>query len=246
MIPEWFPDAATWAAWAQWATAAIAVGAAIFAYQQVKLARETRERVAQPDVVVYIDHHRVRHYLDLVIKNFGQTTAYNVRLMLPPLQVAPYTNQNTGEEITNLWVPETIAVLAPGQEWRTVWDSAIRRENYRKKHGEELPRSFTGRVDFEDEVVYGRSYSNPISLDAKMFHNTTWIRESKSNSVENALYDIAGSLKGFQNERHGVWVYTATGDQERNRREQEHIEDLRENEEFMRELGVIRDDDDAD
>jgi len=63
----------------------------------VREARETRERVAQPDVVVYVDHHAVRRYLDLVIRNFGQTTAYNVRLTLPDLQMAPYTNQITGE-----------------------------------------------------------------------------------------------------------------------------------------------------
>lgn len=237
-------DATFWtavAAVSQAATVGVAGWALIYARGQVREARETRERVAQPDVVVYIDHHQVRHYLDLVIKNFGQTTAYNVRLTLPPLQVAPFTNQITGEEVTSLWLPETIAVLAPGQEWRTVWDSAVRREDYRRKHGEELRTKFVGSVEFDDKMIDGKSYSNPISLDAKMFHNTTWIRQNKSKSVEDALYDIAGTVKSFQNERHGVWVYTATGDEERNRRELEFIEDRREYEEMMRDMGVIRD-----
>lgn len=217
MIPDWFPDADTWTAWAQWATVAIAFGAALFAYQQVELARETRERVAQPDVVVYIDHNEIRHYLDLVIKNFGQTTAYNIQLKLPPLQVAPYTSNLTGEQVTHLWLPETIAVLAPGQEWRTVWDSAVRREDYRKKHGEDLRTKFVGRVEFDDKVVGGKSYFNPISLDANMFYNTTWVQRREDKTVKDALYDIAGTIKSFKQEHHGIWVYTVSGEDERRR-----------------------------
>ncbi|WP_231963449.1 hypothetical protein [Mycobacterium adipatum] len=247
MTPDWFPTADTWAAWAQWATAIIAIGAAVFAYQQVKLARETRERVAQPDVVVYIDHNEVRHYLDLVIKNFGQTTAYNIRLKLPPLRVAPFTNQITGEEVTHLWLPKTIAVLAPNQEWRTVWDSAVRREDYRKKHKESLASSFVGSVEFDDKMIADKpSYSNPISLDANMFYNTTWIRRNESKTAKDALYAIADTLRSYQREHHGVWVYTVPGDEERRRREAEFIEDEREREEFLRDIRVIRDHTDGD
>ncbi|MGV0717170.1 hypothetical protein ABQE93_17380 [Mycolicibacterium sp. XJ662] len=242
MTPDWLPNAETWAAWAQWATALIAFSAAIFADQQVKEARATRERVAQPDVVVYVDHHAVRHYLDLVIKNFGQTSAYNVRLKLPPLQVAPYTNQITGEEVTHLWVPKTIAVLAPGQEWRTVWDSAVRRESYRKKHKEELRTKFVGDVEFDDKVVPDKpSYSNPISLDTKIFHNTTWIHQNDGTTIKDALYDISGTLKSYKREHEGIWVYTVPGEEERLRREQEQVEELRAQERFEREIGLIQD-----
>ncbi len=239
------------AAISQAATVLVAGVALIYARGQVREARETRERVAQPDVAVYIDHHDVRHYLDLVIKNFGQTTAYNVRLTLPPLQVAPYTNQITGEEVTSLWLPDTIAVLAPGQEWRTVWDSAVRREDYRKKHREDLRSHFVGSVEFDDKMLADKpSYSNPISLDAKMFWNTTWIRQNEGKTVKDALYDIAGTIKSYKREHDGIWVYTVPGDEERRRRELEFIEDERAREQMLRELGVIRDtpqsDDDDD
>ncbi len=73
-------------------------------------ARTTRKRSTQPNVVVYVDPHEVRGYMDLVIKDFGQTTAYNVRLTLPPLQVTPYRDLNTGKEVKNLYVPESLAV----------------------------------------------------------------------------------------------------------------------------------------
>ena len=240
MIPDWFPNADTWAAWAQWVTAAIAIGAAVFAYQQVKLARDTRERVAQPDVVVYMDHHAVRPYLDLVVKNFGQTAAYNVRLTLPPLVVAPYTSNLTGKQVTSLWLPESIAVLAPGQEWRTVWDSAIRREKYRERTGENLRADFVGSVAFDDKVTAGKNYSNPIALDADMFYNTTWIQQNKGKTVTDALYDIASTIKSYKHEDDGIWVYTVPGDEERHRRELEFIEQQRLHEAMLEDIGIVQ------
>lgn len=239
MIPDWFPNADTWAAWAQCVTAAIAFGAAIFAYQQVREARATRERVAQPEVVVYVDRHDVRGYFDVVIKNFGQTTAYNVRLTLPDLQIVPYNNQVDGQLVTTAYVPKTIAVLAPGQEWRSIWDSYVRRENYKG----ELQTQFVGHVEFDDKMNPDKaSFRNPISLDANMFWNTMWIQRSSNKTVENALYEIAGTLKEYGQEHDGIWVYTGSGDVERQRREQAHAQMLQAHDRMLRQMGAIRDD----
>lgn len=61
------------AAWAQWATAGIAGGAAWFARGQVIEARRTRERVAQPDVVVYLDPNPTQwQWFDLVIRTLDR------------------------------------------------------------------------------------------------------------------------------------------------------------------------------
>lgn len=202
-----------WAAWAQWATAVIALGAAIFAYQQVKVARETRDRVAQPDVVVYIEQNANDwHHMDLVIKNFGQTPAYNIRLTLPPLKLVPYENMVTGEQVDQLYVPKNIAVLAPGQEWRTVWDSGIDRREYEG----ELPTQFVGDVTFDDAVNPTRpSYCNPISLDTNMFLNMLRVTTEKSRSSEKALYKIADTLHGYTRQHKGIWTYSVPGGAER-------------------------------
>ena len=202
-----------WAAVAQWVTAVIAGGALIYARGQVKEARETRERVAQPDVVVYIerDPHNW-HYMDLVVKNFGQTPAYNVRLTLPRLEVVPWENRVTGEQVNELWVPKSIAVLAPGQEWRTSWDSGIEREEYEG----ELKSQFVGRVEFDDKMNPDKpSYLNPISLDANMFRNSLYVTTEKGKSAEKALYKIADTLNGYTTQHKGVWVYTMAGEDER-------------------------------
>jgi hypothetical protein len=151
-------------------------------------------------------------YMDLVVKNFGQTAAYNIRLTLPPLQVAPFKSQITGELVEPLSIPESIAVLAPGQEWRTLWDSAVRREKYKG----ELQTQFVGRVEFDDKLIPDKpSVCNPISLDINTFWNTTWIERTTNKTVEDALYDIAGTLKGYKQEHDGIWVYTVPGDEER-------------------------------
>lgn len=218
MTPAWFPDADTWSAWAQVVTVGVAGWAALYARGQVREARETRERVAQPEVVVFVDHHQVRRYVDLVIKNFGQTTAYNIQITLPDLQVATYRNRHDGKEVTHLLYPKKIAVLAPGQEWRTVWDSAVRRENFKGV----LTDQYGGTVQFDDKVdgPNKRTYSNPIALDIKMFWNTMWIEQTKGKSVQNALYDIAETLEGYKQEHDGIWVYTVPGEEERRYRDQ--------------------------
>lgn len=176
--------------------------------------------------------------MDLVIKNFGQTTAYNVRVKVPPLQMVPYRDPDTGEQVTCVPVPESIAVLAPGQEWRTVWDSAVRRAEYKGT----LQDQFVGHVEFDDKMNPDKkSYRNPISLDINMFWNVTWIEESDSKTVQNALYDIADTLTKYGQEHKGVWVYTTPGQEEQHRREQERLVIQRARNQVLRDMGVIRD-----
>jgi hypothetical protein len=207
------------AAIAQALTVLVAGWALVYARGQVKEARETRERVAQPDVVVYVDHNQNNwHYLDLVIKNFGQTPAYNVRLTLPPLKRVPFANAVTGEEVTEVWLPTSIAVLAPGQEWRSMWDDG---EDIAEYEGD-LPSQFVGSVQFDGKMNPNKpSFSNPISLDTRMFWNAMYVSTEKAKTVEKALYEISGTLKGYKKKHDGIWVYTVPGDEER-----QYYEDL--------------------
>ena len=172
-----------WAALALWITAAIAGGALLFASLQVNEARATRKAVAQPNVVVYVDLNPGDwQYLDLVVKNFGQTPAYGIRFVgLPDLDVVPWENLLTGDHETALHVPETIVVLASGQEWRTIWDSAIAREDYeadRQLHPDRRLRQL--RTVFCGEVIFldgqDERYENPIRLDTNTFRDMQRLR----------------------------------------------------------------------
>lgn len=178
-----------WAALALWVTAGIAGGALWFARGQVIEARTTRKRVAQPNVVVYIDLNPKRwQWFDLVVRNFGQTPAYNICIRLPRLDVKPYFDAGRGY-IEYIDPPEYIAVLAPGQEWRTIWDSTVAREQYeleRKTNPQanlrELRNQFEGRVEYDDRRIPDKQrFANPISLDTNMFENIARFAEGESN-----------------------------------------------------------------
>ena len=156
-----------------WTTAGVAAVVAFFALRQVREARITREKQAQPNVVTYAAlNPEVSQYLDLVVTNFGQTPAYHVKLKFPVLTVTPYENLVTGEHTTELYIPDEIAVLAPGQEWRTLWDSALEREQHRNKNDgrDVLGSRFEGTVKFRDSD--GNCYTNRAILDWNSFRNT--------------------------------------------------------------------------
>jgi hypothetical protein len=165
-----------WSALAMWAIAGVVAFATFFALRQVREARITQaklaQKVAQPNVVAYAAvNPEVSHHLDFVVTNYGQTPAYHVKLKFPVLTVTPYENLVTGEHTTELALPDEIAVLAPGQEWRTLWDSAIEREQHRKNAGRDVLGSrFVGTVTFRDSD--GNSYTNRAILDWSSFRNT--------------------------------------------------------------------------
>ena len=116
------------AAWAAWGTFAIAGLAAVFAYKQVSVARQTRDEQAQPNVVMYAESTPSHwQFLDVVLRNFGATPAYMVTVEITPeLRESP---AHDGAETTKVPFPELIHTLAPGQEVRTNWDFAVDRED---------------------------------------------------------------------------------------------------------------------
>lgn len=167
--------AEAWASWAAWATFAVAVIAAIIALRQLGEAKTTREKAAQPNVVAYLEATpNAWGYVDFVVKNYGQTPAYDVRLKLPTLTVVPYDNVATGAHVTELAIPSQLVVLAPWQEWRTLWGSLQERNEHNRDDAEHaLNDVFVGRVEFQgDEHLDPKKkpYSNPVYLDWKHFN----------------------------------------------------------------------------
>ena len=216
-----------WAGLGTWVTALVAAVAAVFALRQVYEMRETRKRAAQPNVVVFMDHNPKNwQYLDFVVKNFGVTPAYSIKIAMTPPDVSPYHNNITGQDVgvTKLYVPEHIAVLAPGQEWRTVWDSAIKR----KEHADKLSdNDVTGTVTFWDKMNDDPNatspHRNPIWLDPKTFRNMLRLSSVEpTEQISNKIGEIASTLKDYKKEDQGIWVYTEPADQERARRAAEN------------------------
>jgi hypothetical protein len=140
----------TWLASAAWAAVLVAVAALIFTNRQIKLNRRLAAEQVRPHVAMFMEPHPVDwHVIELVVRNFGQTAAYDIRFSFPnPPTVAEYENAAEGyADVVELRLPRELPVLAPGQEWRMVWDSALDRAEI----GSGIESRFAGTVIYYDQ-----------------------------------------------------------------------------------------------
>ena len=96
------------------------------------------------------------HVIELVVRNFGSTAAYDIRFNFPnPPTVAEYENASDGyADVVELQLPRELPTLAPGQEWRMVWDSALDRAEI----GSGIESRFEGTVNYYDRPEQPRGW----------------------------------------------------------------------------------------
>jgi hypothetical protein len=139
----------TWLAWAAWAALALGVIALIYTNRQIQRSRQLATEQTRPQVGMFMEPHPADwHVIELVVRNFGKTAAYNVRFAFPQRPtVAAYERTSDGyADVVELRLPSELPTLAPGQEWRMVWDSALDRAEL----GEGIESRFTGTVTYYD------------------------------------------------------------------------------------------------
>jgi hypothetical protein len=147
----------TWLAWAAWAALALGVVALVFTNHQIQRNRQLAAEQTRPHVAMLMEPHAADwHVIELVVRNFGRTAAYDIRFSFPtPPTVAAYENAADGyADIVELQLPRELPVLAPGQEWRMVWDSALDRAEI----GNGIASSFTGSVTYYDRPEQPRGW----------------------------------------------------------------------------------------
>jgi hypothetical protein len=139
----------TWLAWAAWAAIALGVVALVFTNRQINRNRRLVAEETRPHVAMLMEPHAADwHVIELVVRNFGKTAAYDIRFSFPnPPTVAEYENAADGyADVVELQLPRELPVLAPGQEWRMVWDSALDRAEI----GSGIESRFAGAVIYYD------------------------------------------------------------------------------------------------
>jgi hypothetical protein len=199
IVNSWSPEA--WAAAAAWVTAIVALAAGAIALGQLGEARRLRREQAQPYVVVFMESSPVEDRLiELVIKNFGTTAAHDVRV-----QIDPPPKRAVTEDFPNVWLPELIPVLAPGQEWRTLWDSTV-------EHKSGFPERHEAVVTFTDSQ--GRALEPLRSvLDWGAYKERMQVTLYSTHHAAKALRGIEKNTKGWQESMHGgLAVYVRDGD----------------------------------
>ncbi len=187
-ITDWFDERASdianlspgaWTAMAAWLAVVITIAALVYAWRQFQSAKHETEDVSQPNVAMYMEPSASDwHLVELVVKNFGHKPAYGVQLeFASPPTVARYESADADNyvDIVPLKLPAEIPYLAPSQEWRTVWDSALDR----KQLGESIGSRFAGAVTFYGEPKSSRQgkskskrhqYRTPAVLDWNTLH----------------------------------------------------------------------------
>src|SRR5262245_49827766 len=143
-------SAGAWTALAAWLAVVVGVAALVYAWRQYQRAREEAAEAMQPQVAMFMEPSASDwHLIELVVKNFGRTPAYGIRFEFAnPPTVCKYESayEDRYVDITELNLPAEIPYLAPTQEWRIVWDSALDR----RELGEAIASRFHGAVTYYD------------------------------------------------------------------------------------------------
>jgi hypothetical protein len=153
---DWFQDhvlgisSGAWMAIAAWLAVVVGIAALVYAWRQYERARDDAAELLQPNVAMYMEPSASDwHLIELVVKNFGRTPAYGIRFEFAnPPTVGKYESayEDRYVDITELNLPSEIPYLAPSQEWRIVWDSALDR----RELGEAISSRFHGAVTYFD------------------------------------------------------------------------------------------------
>jgi hypothetical protein len=187
-ITEWFDDRAddianvssgAWTALAAWLALCVTIAALVYAWRQFQSARHQTEDISQPNVAMFMEPNATDwHLVELVVKNFGQKPAYGIKFeFATPPTMPRYESADADNyvDIVPLKLPAEIPYLAPTQEWRTVWDSALDR----KQLGESIGSRFAGAVTFYDQPNSSRQgktkqkrhqFRTPAVLDWSTLH----------------------------------------------------------------------------
>lgn len=189
---SWTPE--QWSSTADVATAIVALGAAVVGLWQLREAQALRlqqeqdalairrER-AQPYVAVFMEPMREvdPKFQELVIKNFGATAAYDVRVESEPEIVREWEGE--AKEVPLPVIP----TLVPGQEWRALWDFFPRR------HSAGLPERHDIKVFFQDSQ--GEKFELAFALDWAMNIDRLSVTTYGMHHAVKELKEIAKRLK---------------------------------------------------
>jgi hypothetical protein len=158
---DWFRNladlsAGAWTALAAWLAVVAGIAALVYAWRQYQRAKEQTAELMQPNVAMFMEPSASDwHLVELVVKNFGRTPAYGIRFdFANPPTVGKYESAYDDRyvDIAQLNLPSEIPYLAPTQEWRIVWDSALDR----KELGEAIASRFDGAVTYYAEPKTGQ------------------------------------------------------------------------------------------
>jgi hypothetical protein len=167
-----------WIALAAWLAVVVGIAALLYARRQFEQAKQQTDTLMQPNVAMFMEPSaKDWHLIELVVKNYGRSPAFGIKLeFAKPPTVPSYENAYEDHYVSvgPLNLPAEIPYLAPSQEWRMVWDSALDR----KQLGDTIDSRFDGVVTYFDRPNGGserdkrkrRRFRTPAVLDWSTLH----------------------------------------------------------------------------
>jgi hypothetical protein len=149
--------------------------------------KEMRDQETAPYVIVYFEIASGTPFIYLVVKNTGRTIAKDIKMRFkPPLR----TSSNNLEMEDMPMIKDGITSLAPRQELRTFFDSAI---SYYGR--EDLPLRITAKVSYSGGLQNSeRTYEQ--TLDLQSFKGLLYTDEKDMNDLVKQVEKVAnGSTK---------------------------------------------------
>jgi len=159
-----------WKTWTMARATSEAAAATQMSLQELKL---TREQQIRPYVICYFQHSSDPSLYELVIRNTGESMAFDVDIAFsPPLQEYLKSNATSSPVASRKF-----KALPPGYEWRTLWGSFIGIDKAA------VPDSFDAKVSY-NWGTNRKHESYTISFDLKSLMGKHY---AKQVSIENSL-----------------------------------------------------------
>ncbi len=176
-----------WSAFGAMLTAFIAVFATIFAWLQVRHARQLREDQAQPFVVVSFRPSAVwGHAINLVVENIGNTVAKDVRITFDQPLESKSRSMNINE---SQLFKEGIRVMPPRMKIETLFDLA------HERYGADLPMTYMATVTYRG--IRGKQETMEYTLDMGVFYGLETLTEYGMHHAAKSLIGIEKLLKSW-------------------------------------------------
>ncbi len=167
------------------ALAAVAT-ASIAAWALVRTSADSRDRSRPYVVVEYRKAPQVDQYLELVVRNAGQSPARKLQVTFEPMPDGHERDQNLRAYLIRRYAEE-IPALMPGQEFTNVARMAKGEEST-----SDFPHQFTATVAYRGRF---KSWKDTFDLNAHLWFDQTYVTSSKS--PEGRLEQIAKAIRGL-------------------------------------------------
>lgn len=171
----------------------ILLGAAIFAWLQVREARTLRREQTRPYVIVYLRlHPESPSVAEIVVENIGATPAKDVRVAIDPPFVSSLDRGGGGRVDTWGLIARGVAQIAPHQQLSTFADVLHSRFG-----DESLLSSYTVKIPYKD----GRGkekFTDTSVLDFDAFRGKHYLTPKNIGDVVDQLKKVASVLESWK------------------------------------------------